>query len=161
MTGWRIGYAAGPEALIKAMAKVMSQTTSNPSLHLAMGGGRGAERHAGVHQAERQKLFEGRRDLVVSMLNQADGTRVPDPGRRLLRLSVDCAGADGQDRAQRQGHRERRGLRRRAAGDGGRGRWCSARPSASSPFFRISYATSNEVLEDACTRIQRFAATVK
>ena len=78
MTGWRIGYAGGPEALIKAMAKLQSQSTSNPSLDLAMGGGRGAERAAGLHRRA-PSVFKERRDLVVSMLNQANGIECPTP----------------------------------------------------------------------------------
>ena len=56
MTGWRIGYGGGPEPLIKAMAKIQSQSTSNPIVDLAMGGGRGAERPAGLHPEERRDL---------------------------------------------------------------------------------------------------------
>ncbi len=56
MTGWRIGYAGGPEPLIAAMRKVMSQTHLQPLLHLAVGGGRGAERPAGLHRAQRQAV---------------------------------------------------------------------------------------------------------
>eukprot|EP01035_Chromulina_nebulosa_P063868 gene63868-87347_t len=70
MTGWRIGYAAGPEALIKSMAKVMSQTTSNPS---SISQWAAVEALNGPQDfiKPNAKLFEGRRDLVVSMLNQA------------------------------------------------------------------------------------------
>src|ERR1700754_146698 len=78
MTGWRIGYAAGPEPLIKAMAKVMSQTTSNPcsiSQWAAVEALNGAQDFIKPNA----KLFEGRRDLVVSMLNQANGIRCPTP----------------------------------------------------------------------------------
>src|SRR5262249_39894653 len=78
MTGWRIGYAGGPEPLINAMRKVMSQTTSNPasiSPWAAVEGRNGT--HAFIKPNAR--LFEGRRDLVVSMLNQARGIHCPTP----------------------------------------------------------------------------------
>ena len=158
MTGWRIGYAGGPEPLIKAMAKVMSQTTSNPS---SISQWAAVEALNGPQDfiKPNAKLFEERRDLVVSMLNQARGIRCPTPeGAFYVYPSV--RGPDRQDRAQRQADRLGRGLRRRAAGDRGRRRWCSARRSASRRYFRISYATSNAVLEDACARIQRFCGQV-
>jgi histidinol-phosphate/aromatic aminotransferase/cobyric acid decarboxylase-like protein len=120
MTGWRIGYAAGPEPLIKAMGKMISQTTSNPSLDLAVGGAGGAERHARLHQAERQAVPGAPRPGRVDA-EPGDRPALPDPGRRVLRLSV-VRRPDRQDRAQRQGHRHRRGLRRRTAGDRGRRR---------------------------------------
>jgi len=78
MTGWRIGYAAGPEALIRLMAKVESQTTSNPcsiSQWAAVEALNGTQ----AFIKPNAKLFEGRRDLVVSMLNQANGIRCPTP----------------------------------------------------------------------------------
>jgi aspartate aminotransferase len=158
MTGWRIGYAAGPEPLIKAMAKVMSQTTSNPS---SISQWAAVEALIGPQDfiKPNAKLFEQRRDLVVSMLNQARGMRCPTPeGAFYVYPSVE-------------------GLIGKAAPSG--------KPIATdedfavellesegvsvvfgaafglSPFFRISYATSNEALEDACTRIQRFCGQVR
>ena len=78
MTGWRIGYAAGPEALIKSMAKVMSQTTSNPA---SISQWAAVEALNGTQEfiKPNAKLFEARRDLVVSMLNQANGIACPTP----------------------------------------------------------------------------------
>ncbi|MEO6298373.1 MAG: pyridoxal phosphate-dependent aminotransferase, partial [Paracoccaceae bacterium] len=78
MTGWRIGYAAGPVSLIKAMAMIQSQSTSNPSSisqHAALEALTGPQDFL----APNRKLFQGRRDLVVSMLNQAKGIRCPRP----------------------------------------------------------------------------------
>ena len=78
MTGWRIGYAAGPIALIKAMGTIQSQSTSNPcsvSQYAALEALTGPQDFL----APNRKLFEGRRDLVVSMLNQAKGIRCPKP----------------------------------------------------------------------------------
>ena len=96
---------------------------------------------------------------MVSMLNQAAGIALPDAGRRLLCLSVG-RGADRQDDAPPASRSPPTRISRRAAGSRGRGGgvWRGVRLS---PFFRISYATSNEALEEACKRIQRFCANVR
>jgi aspartate aminotransferase len=158
MTGWRIGYAAGPEALIRLMGKVESQTTSNPcsiSQWAAVEALNGTQ----AFIKPNAKLFEGRRDLVVSMLNQARGIRCPTPeGAFYVYPSME-------------------GLLGKTAPSGkliaNDADFCSELLEAEgvavvmgaafglSPFFRISYATSNAVLEDACSRIQRFCASVK
>ena len=80
MTGWRIGYAGGPKPLINLMRKVTSQTTSNPS---SISQWAAVEALNGPQDfiAERGKLFEARRDLVVSMLNQATRHPLPDARR--------------------------------------------------------------------------------
>ena len=160
MTGWRIGYAGGPEALIKAMAKLQSQTTSNADLDLAMGGGRGAERAAGFHHRAAQQAFKERRDLVVSHAQPGERHRMPDAGRRVLRLSV-----------LRRLHRQDQ--RRRASASTTDEDFVTALLEEEgvavvqgaafglSPFFRISYATSNAALEEACRRIQRFCAELR
>jgi len=158
MTGWRIGYAAGPEPLIKSMAKVMSQTTSNPS---SISQWAAVEALNGTQEfiKPNAKLFEGRRDLVVSMLNQANGIKCPTPeGAFYVYPSVEqligktspsgkVIGSD-QDFAVELLEQEGVSVVFGAA-------------FGLSPFFRISYATSNAVLEDACGRIQRFCANVK
>ncbi|WP_374654655.1 pyridoxal phosphate-dependent aminotransferase [Phenylobacterium sp.] len=158
MTGWRIGYAAGPEALIKSMAKVMSQTTSNPS-SISQWAAVEALNGTQAFIKPNAKLFEGRRDLVVSMLNQANGIKCPTPeGAFYVYPSVEqligktspsgkVIGSD-QDFAVELLEQEGVSVVFGAA-------------FGLSPFFRISYATSNAVLEDACTRIQRFCANVK
>jgi aspartate aminotransferase len=85
MTGWRIGYAAGPEELIKAMRKIQSQSTSNPC---SISQWAAVEALNGPQDFIReQQEVQGRRDLVVSMLNQARAV-LPDAGRRVLCLSV-------------------------------------------------------------------------
>ncbi|MDP3746973.1 MAG: pyridoxal phosphate-dependent aminotransferase [Phenylobacterium sp.] len=158
MTGWRIGYAAGPEPLIKSMAKVMSQTTSNPS---SISQWAAVEALNGTQEfiKPNAKLFEGRRDLVVSMLNQATGIDCPTPeGAFYVYPSVEkLIGkaspngkviGDDQDFAVQLLEQEGVSVVFGAA-------------FGLSPFFRISYATSNAVLEDACTRIQRFCASLK
>ena len=158
MTGWRIGYAAGPEPLIKLMAKVMSQTTSNPS---SISQWAAVEALNGSQEfiAPNAKLFEGRRDLVVSMLNQANGIKCPTPeGAFYVYPSVaELIGktapsgkviANDADFAVELLETEGVSVVFGAA-------------FGLSPHFRISYATSNANLEDACSRIQRFCAAVK
>lgn len=158
MTGWRIGYAAGPEPLIKAMAKVMSQTTSNPS---SISQWAAVEALNGPQDfiKPNAKLFEQRRDLVVSMLNQANGIKCPTPeGAFYVYPSVEGligktapSGkviASDEDFAVELLETEGVSVVFGAA-------------FGLSPHFRISYATSNAVLEDACQRIQRFCGEVK
>jgi aspartate aminotransferase len=158
MTGWRIGYAAGPEPLIKLMAKVMSQTTSNPS---SISQWAAVEALNGPQDfiPANAKLFEERRDLVVSMLNQARGIRCPTPeGAFYVYPSVaELIGkaapsgktiASDEDFAVELLETEGVSVVFGAA-------------FGLSPHFRISYATSNAALEDACGRIQRFCAAVK
>jgi len=158
MTGWRIGYAGGPEPLIKAMAKVMSQTTSNPS---SISQWASVEALNGPQSfiKPNAKLFEERRDLVVSMLNQAKGLHCPTPaGAFYVYPSVEgligktapsgkAIGCD-EDFANELLDSESVAVVFGAA-------------FGLSPFFRISYATSNASLEDACGRIQRFCGQVR
>lgn len=157
MTGWRIGYAGGPEILIKAMGKVISQTTSNPT---SISQWATVEALNGPQDflKERAEVFKGRRDLVVSMLNQASGLSCPTPegafyvypscegcigkttlGGKKIENDADFAEALLEDEAVAVVHGEAFGL---------------------SPFFRVSYATSTEALEEACVRIQRFCASL-
>jgi aspartate aminotransferase len=158
MTGWRIGYAAGPEPLIKAMAKVMSQTTSNPSSISQWAAVEALNGPQGFIKSN-AKLFEQRRDLVVSMLNQANGLRCPTPEGAFY-VYPSCEALIGktapsgrtisgdQDFATELLESEGVAVVHGAA-------------FGLSPFFRISYATANAVLEDACGRIQRFCAAVR
>jgi aspartate aminotransferase len=158
MTGWRIGYAAGPEPLIKLMAKVMSQTTSNPS---SISQWAAVEALNGPQDfiKPNAKLFEGRRDLVVSMLNQARGIRCPTPegafyvypsvaeliGKTAPSGKVIASDADfAVELLETEGVSVVFGA-----------------AFGLSPHFRISYATSNAQLEDACARIQRFCSAVR
>ena len=158
MTGWRIGYAAGPEALIKAMAKMISQTTSNPS---SISQWAAVEALNGTQDfiKPNAKLFQKRRDLVVSMLNQASGIHCPTPegafyvypsvegligktapSGKVINTDEDFAVELLETEGVAVVHGAAFGL---------------------SPFFRISYATSEDVLEDACGRIQRFCGNLK
>jgi len=158
MTGWRIGYAAGPEALIKSMAKVMSQTTSNPS---SISQWAAVEALNGTQDfiKPNAKLFEERRDLVVSMLNQANGIHCPTPEgafyvypsvEKLIGKTAPSGKVITSDADFAVELLETEGVS-----------VVFGAAFGLSPFFRISYATSNAVLEDACGRIQRFCAEVK
>ncbi len=156
MTGWRIGYAGGPVALIRAMGTIQSQSTSNPcsvSQYAAL------EALSGPQEFLRdwRRVFRARRDLVVSMLNQARRHHLPEARGRLY-VYPDIAGSSAR---QRRRHRdlERRGLRHRASG-GNRRRRGLRRGLGVSPNFRVSYATSDDVLREACSRIQRFCAAL-
>ena len=158
MTGWRIGYAAGPEPLIKLMAKVMSQSTSNPcsvSQYAAVEALSGTQDFIKPNAA----LFQKRRDLVVSMLNQASGLVCPTPEgafyvypscEALIGRTAPSGRVIGSDKDFANELLETEGVA-----------VVFGEAFGLSPFFRISYATSEAVLEDACGRIQRFCASVK
>ena len=157
MTGWRIGYCAGAIPLIAAMSKLQSQSATNAT---SISQWASVEALNGPQDfiPKFQKLFEDRRDLVVSMLNQTSCIECPVPegafyvypsirkmigmktpaGRRIA-TDEDFATALLEDEGVAVVHGAAFGL---------------------SPFFRISYATSNEVLEDACGRIQRFCGNL-
>jgi aspartate aminotransferase len=158
MTGWRIGYAAGPEALIKLMGKTMSQTTSNPC---SISQWAAVEALNGTQEfiKPNAKLFEGRRDLVVSMLNQARGIKCPTPEgafyvypsvAELIGKTAPSGKVIGSDADFAVELLETEGVS-----------VVFGAAFGLSPHFRISYATSNAQLEDACARIQRFCAAVK
>ncbi|MGC1301525.1 MAG: pyridoxal phosphate-dependent aminotransferase [Caulobacteraceae bacterium] len=157
MTGWRIGYAAGPERLIKAMAKVMSQSTSNPSSisqWAAVEALNGPQDFIPV----RAKAFEERRDLVVSMLNQATGIHCPKPEGAFY-VYPSCQGLIGK-LAPSGKVIENDVVFTTELLDAEGVAVVQGDAFGLSPFFRISYATSNAVLEDACERIQRFCASL-
>jgi aspartate aminotransferase len=158
MTGWRIGYAAGPKHLIKAMAVIQSQSTSNPS---SISQWAAVEALNGPQDfiARNNAAFRERRDLVVSMLNQANGIKCPRPEGAFY-VFPSCEGTVGKTSA---GGRsigndedfvtallEEEGVAVVQGSAFGLG-----------PHFRISYATANAVLEDACHRIQRFCAGLR
>lgn len=157
MTGWRIGYGGGPAGLIKAMAKVQSQSTSNPC---SISQWATVEALNGPQDfiAERAAVFEGRRDLVVSMLGQAAGIEcaTPEgafyvypsirdligkktPGGKTIESDLDFVSYILEEEGVAAVHGEAFGF---------------------SPCFRVSYATSTEALEEACKRIQRATAAL-
>jgi len=158
MTGWRIGYCGGPLPLIQAMAKLQSQIVSNAS-SISQWAAVEALDGPQDHIARFQAAFEERRDLVVSMLNQAKGIECPTPQgafyvfpsiRKLMGKQapsgrkIESDEDFGTELLEHEGvaivHGAAFGL---------------------SPFFRVSYATSNAVLEEACRRIQRFCGNLR
>ncbi len=157
MTGWRIGYAAGPVDLIKGMAGIMSQTTSNPS---SISQWASVEALNGPQDfiPKHQEIFKGRRDLVVSMLNQANGLKCPTPEGAFyvypsLAPLIGKKAPNGAVIATDEDFA-------RELLDGEGVAVVHGAAFGTSPCFRISYATSNAVLEDACARIQRFCGSL-
>ncbi len=152
MTGWRIGYGAGAAPLIRAMAKLQSQSTTNPS-SISQAAAVEALNGPQGFIAEHNRLFRERRDLVVDMLNKAPGLSCHRPEGAFY-VYPSCAGAIGRKTPQGKTIAtdddfvtyllEAEGV---AAVQGS--------AFGLSPFFRISYATSTEALREACTRIQR------
>ncbi len=158
MTGWRIGYAGGPELLIKAMANVMSQSTSNPS---SISQWAAVEALNGPQDfiPARAKIFQQRRDLVVSMLNQATGIQCPVPEGAFY-VYPSCAGCIGKKTPDGQVIKtDEDFVKALLAAEGVAVVQGSAFGLA--PHFRISYATSTEALTAACERIQRFCASLR
>lgn len=158
MTGWRIGYAAGPEALIKLMAKVMSQTTSNPcsiSQWAAVEALNGTQDFIKPNAA----LFQERRDLVVSMLNQASGIKCATPEGAFY-VYPSCEGLIGKTAPSGKVITSDQDFATELLDAEGVA-VVHGQAFGLAPFFRISYATANATLEEACTRIQRFCASVK
>ncbi|WP_321447260.1 pyridoxal phosphate-dependent aminotransferase [uncultured Cohaesibacter sp.] len=158
MTGWRIGYAGGPVELIKAMAKLQSQSTSNPS---------SISQYASVEAlngpqdfiAERAEVFKQRRDLVVNALNDCEGITCPMPeGAFYVYPScADCIGKTAPSGKVIETDEdfvtellEAEGVAVVQGSAFGLG-----------PNFRISYATSTEALTEACARIKKFCASLK
>jgi len=158
MTGWRIGYAGGPKMLIKAIATIQSQSTSNPT---SISQWAAVEALNGPQDfiPKNAELFRQRRDLVVSMLNQATGISCHRPEGAFY-VFPSCAGTMGRTTAKGvklasdedfvTALLEEEGVAVVQGSAFGLG-----------PHFRISYATSNAALEEACARIQRFCAALR
>ncbi len=158
MTGWRMGYAAGPEVLIKAMSKLQSQSTSNPSSitqWAAVEALNGPQDFIALHN----EVFAGRRDLVVSMLNQAKGLKCAKPEGAFY-VYPNCTGAIGKTSSKGTAIRTDEDFVTALLEEEGVACVHGA-AFAGSPSFRISYATSTEALKEACTRIQRFCGNLK
>ncbi|MCF6198333.1 MAG: pyridoxal phosphate-dependent aminotransferase [Hyphomicrobiaceae bacterium] len=155
MTGWRIGYAAGPVELINAMRKIQSQSTSNPS---SISQWAAVEALNGPQDflKERSDAFKARRNLVVGLLNECEGIEclTPEGAFYVYPSAKGCMG-----KTSKGGHKletdadfvstllEEEGV--------------AAVPGEAfglSPYFRVSYATSTEALTEACARIKRFCA---
>ena len=157
MTGWRLGYAAGPEPLIKAMCKLQSQSTSNPSSITQWAA---VEALNGPQDfiAENNAKFVERRDLVVAMLNQAKGLSCPKPEGAFY-VYPSCAGTIGKTTPKGVTIRNDEDFVTALLEDEGVAVVHGA-AFAGSPAFRISYAASTESLKAACTRIQRFCGNL-
>ncbi|MEV8466515.1 pyridoxal phosphate-dependent aminotransferase [Fluviibacterium sp. DFM31] len=157
MTGWRIGYAAGPKELIGAMRKIQSQSTSNPcsiSQWAAVEALNGTQDFIPVNN----ETFKRRRDLVVAMLNDCDGITCPTPeGAFYVYPSIAaCIGKTSgagtvieNDETFATALLEETGV---AVVFGA--------AFGTSPCFRVSYATSDEALTEACGRIKAFCAAL-
>ncbi len=158
MTGWRVGYAAGAADVIKAMNKIQSQSTTSTSTISQWASVAALD---GDHSfiAKHNKVFKERRDLVVSMLNQATGLTCATPEGAFY-VYPSCAGVIGKKTPEGKTIGtdedfityllEAEGV---AVVHGA--------AFGLSPYFRISYATSTEALEEACQRIQRACAALR
>lgn len=157
MTGWRIGYAAGPVALIKAMDMIQGQQTSG-ACSIAQWASVEALNGPQDFVRRNKAIFQGRRDLVVSMLNQARGINCPSPEGAFY-VYPSCEALIGKktpsgkvitdDEIFVSELLDAEGVAVVHGSAFGLG-----------PNFRISYATSDALLEDACSRIQRFTASL-
>ena len=152
MTGWRIGYAAGRPDLIKAIAKVQSQSTSNPS-SVSQAAAVAALSGKQDFIAERAAVFKERRDLVVGMLNQANGITCHRPEGAFY-VFPSCAGTIGKKTPTGQEIRTDQDFTTYLLETVGVS-VVHGSAFGFAPYFRISYATATEKLEDACRRIQK------
>ena len=157
MTGWRVGYAAGPVELISAMNKIQSQSTTSTSTISQWAAVAALEGDHGF-VAKNNKVFKERCDLIVSMLNQATGISCPTPEGAFY-VYPSCAGAIGKKAENGTVIKNDEDfvtalleLEGPACVHGG--------AFGSSPFFRISYATATDLLEETGQRIQRFCASL-
>ena len=158
MTGWRIGFAGGPQWLIKAMAKLQSQSTSNPC-SIAQAAATAALNGDQSFLLLRNEAFRGRRDLVVSMLNQANGLSCPTPEGAFY-VYPDASGVIGKTTPAGKIIENDSDLIDYFLDEAR----VAAVPGVAfglSPGFRISYATSEALLMDACTRIQRACGNLR
>jgi len=158
MTGWRIGYAAGPLQLIKAMDMVQGQQTSG-ACSIAQWAAVEALNGTQDFIPENKKIFQARRDLVVSMLNQAKGIQCPTPEGAFY-VYPSCADLIGKKtEAGKVIETDEDFVTELLEAEGVAVVHGSA--FGLGPNFRISYATSDALLEEACTRIQRFCASLR
>ena len=158
MTGWRIGYAAGPLELIKAMDMIQGQQTSG-ACSIAQWAALEALNGTQDFIPENKKVFERRRDLVVSMLNQAKGIECPTPEGAFY-VYPSCAGLMGKTAPSgkvMETDEDFVGELLEAEGVA----VVHGSAFGLGPNFRISYATSEAQLEEACARIQRFCAACR
>jgi aspartate aminotransferase len=157
MTGWRLGYAAGPTELIKAMGALQSQSTTNPS---SISQAAGVEALNGPQDfiPRNNAMFKTRRDLVVGMLNEAAGILCPVPEGAFY-VYPSCAGAIGKKTPDGKAIETDTAFCEYLLESVG----VAVVPGTAfglAPYFRISYAASNEQLKDACGRIQKACAAL-
>jgi aspartate aminotransferase len=157
MTGWRVGYAAGPSEIIKAMNSIQSQSTTHTS---SVSQAAALAALTGPHDfiAKHNKIFIKRRDLVVSMLNEAEGLSCPTPDGAFY-VYPSCAELIGKKTPEEKALETDEDVVAYLLESEG----VAAVHGAAfglSPHFRISYATSTELLVEACTRIQRACAAL-
>lgn len=158
MTGWRIGFAGGPAELIKAMAKMQSQSTSNPS-SISQAAAAAALTGDEGFLKERNDAFKVRRDLVVKMLNEAVGIDCPMPEGAFY-VYASCAGCIGRktpDGKVIENDQDFVTYLLESVGVA----CVHGAAFGLSPYFRISYATSDALLKDACQRIQKACAALQ
>jgi aspartate aminotransferase len=158
MTGWRIGYAGGPEKLIKTMAMIQSQSTSNPT---AVAQWAAVEALDGPQDfiPKHNKIFKERRDLCVSMLNQANGIQCPKPEGAFY-VYPSCAGTIGKTAPTgKKLATDEDFVTELLEAEGVA--VVQGTPFGVGPAFRISYATATTALEEACMRIQRFCGNLQ
>jgi aspartate aminotransferase len=158
MTGWRIGFAGGPEPLIKAMAMIQSQSTSNPA---AVSQWASVEALDGPKDfiPKHNKILKERRDLCVSMLNQSNGIKCPKPEGAFY-VFPSCAGTIGKTAPTgKKIETDEDFVTELLEAEGVA--VVQGTPFGVGPAFRISYATKTEDVEEACRRIQRFCGNLK
>jgi aspartate aminotransferase len=158
MTGWRIGYAGGPKELIAAMTMLQSQSTSNASSisqAASVAALNGPQDFIPKHNA----IFKARRDLVVSMINQASGLHCPNPEGAFY-VYPSCHGVIGKRTPEGKAIENDTDFITYLLESEGVAVVQGA-AFGLSPHFRISYAASTEVLENACARIQRACGALR
>ncbi len=158
MTGWRIGFAGGPRDLIKAMSKIQSQSTSCPS---SVSQAAAVEALSGSMDflAERNEVYRARRDLVCGMLNQAAGLQCFKP-QGAFYVYPSCAGVIGRTTPDGKVLASSQDFATYLLDSEGVA-VVQGTAFGLDPYFRISYATSTSLLEEACRRIQRACEALK
>ncbi|WP_159715750.1 pyridoxal phosphate-dependent aminotransferase [Geminicoccus flavidas] len=157
MTGWRIGYAGGPKDLIKAMGTIQSQSTSNPS-SISQAAAVAALEGDLSFLPERNEVYRQRRDMVVARLNEAQGLSCHKPEGAFY-VYPSCQGVIGRKTPDGQVIGSSEDFARYLL-EGVGVAVVHGSAFGLDPFFRISYATATDVLEDACARIQKACAAL-
>ncbi len=158
MTGWRVGYAAGPVEIIKAANKIQSQSTSH-AVSFCQSAGVVALNSSLDFLKERNDIFKQRRDMVVAALNGIDGVscRTPEGAFYLYPSVKGCVGKKTPDGKVIETDTDFVTALLESEG-------VAVVPGAAfglSPYFRLSYATSTELLQKACARIKKFCESLK